>query len=77
MDGGLGSECVNKKHVLEWTLTQLKAKNTSKVQDLMYDSDEEIEDSFGGEWIVENLCPCDNVVVPTTTNESFWLMFVE
>jgi hypothetical protein len=43
----------------------------------MYDSDEEIEVSFGGEWIVENLCPCNNVVVPTITNESFWLMLVE
>ncbi len=29
------------------------------------------------EWIVDNLHPSDNVVVPTTTNEPFWLMLVE
>jgi hypothetical protein len=43
----------------------------------MYDSNEEIESGFGGEWIVENLCPSDNVIVPITTNESFWLMLVD
>jgi hypothetical protein len=60
MDGGPDNECVNKKHVPKWTLIGLRANNTSKVRDLMYDSNEEIEAGFGGEWIVENLCPSDN-----------------
>jgi len=58
-------------------LTILRVKNTSKVTDLMYNSDEEIEAGFGGEWIVENLCPSDNVVVPITTDEPLWLMLVD
>jgi hypothetical protein len=43
----------------------------------MYDLDEKIEATSVGEWIFENLCPCDNVVVLTRTNEPFWLMFVD
>jgi hypothetical protein len=43
----------------------------------MYDSKENIENGSGGEWIAENLCPCDNVVVPTATNEPFWLMLLD
>jgi hypothetical protein len=38
---------------------------------MMYDSDEEIEVGIEGEWIA------DNVVVPTPTNEPFWLMLVD
>ncbi len=41
---------------------------------MIYNLAEEIEASFGGEWIVENLCPSDNVAIPTTTYEPFWLM---
>jgi hypothetical protein len=40
----------------------------------MYNLDEEIEASFEGEWIVENLCLGDNVAISTTTDEPFWLM---
>jgi hypothetical protein len=28
------------------------------------------------EWIVENLCPSDNVIVPTAINKPFWLMLI-
>jgi hypothetical protein len=35
MDGDLNSECVKKKHILEWTLTRFRAKNTSEVKDMM------------------------------------------
>jgi hypothetical protein len=30
-----------------------------------------------GEWIANNLHPNDNVVIPTTTDEPFWLMLME
>ncbi len=43
---------------------------------MMYDSDKEIEACTEGEWIVDNLFPSDNVVIPTT-NEPFWLVLVE
>jgi hypothetical protein len=52
-------------------------KNTSEVKDLMYNLDEKIEVVFEGEWIAENLCPNDNMAIPTTTNEPFWLMLVD
>ncbi len=42
----------------------------------MYDSNKEIEAGTDGEWIVDNLCPSDNVAIPTT-NEPFWLMLIE
>ena len=44
------------------------------MRDLIYNLGEEIEANSGGEWIVENLCLGDNVAVPTTTDEPFWLM---
>ncbi len=42
----------------------------------MYDSNEEIEAGIGSEWIVENICPCDNVTIPILTDERFWFLFV-
>jgi hypothetical protein len=44
---------------------------------MMYDLDEEIEPSFGSEWITNNLCMGDNVVVPNTIDEPFQLMLVD
>ncbi len=46
----------------------IKGQEHFKVRDLMYDFDEKIEAGSRGEWISENLCPCDNVVVLTRTN---------
>ncbi len=43
---------------------------------MMYDSNEEIKASTASEWIVDNLCPSDNVIVPTIDGQ-FWLMLVE
>jgi hypothetical protein len=43
----------------------------------MYNFDEEIQVGSGGEWIAKNLCPSDNVVIPTTTDEPFWLVLVD
>jgi hypothetical protein len=43
----------------------------------MYDSYDEIEAGYGGEWIAKNLCPNDNIVVPITKDEPFWLMFID
>ncbi len=43
----------------------------------MYDLNENIEAGSGSEWILKNLCPCDNVALPTRTNEPFWLMLVD
>jgi hypothetical protein len=43
----------------------------------MYDPNEEIEASTGGEWIVDNLHPSDNIIIPITINEPFSLMLVE
>jgi hypothetical protein len=76
MDGDPSSECVNKKHVLEWILIWLRAKNTLEMRELMYDLNEDIEVGSWGEWIAENLCQSDNIIVPTTTNEPFWLMLI-
>ncbi len=71
------THCVNKDHVLEWILTCLRLENSCEVQEIMYDPNEEMEASIGGEWIVDNLHPSDNVVILITTNEPFWLMPVE
>jgi hypothetical protein len=62
---------VNKEHVLEWTLTWLRPKNNFKVQEMMYDLNEEIDVDIGSEWIVENLCPSDNVAMPTLIDKPF------
>ncbi len=43
---------------------------------MMYDSNEEIESNTRGEWIDDNLCPGDNVAIPTI-DEPFWIMLVE
>jgi hypothetical protein len=65
------TQCVNKDHVPEWILTHLRLKNTLEVRDIMYDPNEKIEVGIRGEWIADNLHPCDNVAIPTTTNEPF------
>jgi hypothetical protein len=44
---------------------------------MMYNSDEEIEVGTGGEWIVENLVPCDNVVVLSDTTNPFWILLMD
>ncbi len=49
------TECVNKKHVHELTLTYLRPKNILKVHKMMYDLDEEFKVGIGGEWIIDNL----------------------
>ncbi len=76
IDGNPENDYVNKEHVFEWTLTQLRPKSSLKVREMMYDSNEEIEVSIGGEWIVENLCLNDNVLVPTSIDEPFWILLV-
>ncbi len=43
----------------------------------MYDSYDEIEAGYGGEWIAKNLCPNDNIIVPIATNDSFWLLLID
>ncbi len=43
----------------------------------MYDPNEEIEVGTEGEWIANNLHLGDNVTIPTTIYEPFWLMLVE
>jgi hypothetical protein len=58
-------DCVDKEHVFKWTLTQLRPKNNGKVKGMMYNFDEDIEISIGGEWIAKNLFPNDNVVFAT------------
>jgi len=42
----------------------------------MYNSNEDIVAGSKGEWIVQNLCLGDNIIVPIVTYEPFWLMFV-
>jgi hypothetical protein len=44
---------------------------------MMYGNDEKIEVGIGGEWIANNLHVGDNVMVPTLTDEPFWLMLVD
>jgi Rps23 Pro-64 3,4-dihydroxylase Tpa1-like proline 4-hydroxylase len=55
----------------------LKPRNKSKVRQMMYNFNEEIEARTGGEWIANNLLPSDNVIVPTYTIDPFWLMLVD
>ncbi len=43
----------------------------------MYNSNEDIVAGSKGEWIVQNLCLGDNIIVPIVTYEPFWLMFVD
>jgi hypothetical protein len=43
---------------------------------MMYDSNEEKEASIGNEWIVENLCLSDIVIVLTSIDRPFWLLLV-
>jgi hypothetical protein len=43
----------------------------------MYNSDKKIKTSFKGEWIVDNLYPGDNIVVPIDVDGPFWLMLVD
>jgi hypothetical protein len=50
IDGSPKSDCVNREHVLEWTLTRLRPKNRLEVWEMMYDSNEEIEAGIGSEW---------------------------
>jgi hypothetical protein len=70
------ADCINKNNVLEWKLAHLRPRNSLEVREMMYDSNKEIEAGTDGEWIVDNLCPSDNVAIPTT-NEPFWLMLIE
>jgi hypothetical protein len=53
-DRNLEVECINKDHVLEWTLAHLRPRNSLEVQEMMYDSDEKIEASTEGERIFDN-----------------------
>jgi hypothetical protein len=39
---------------------------------MIHDIDEEIEIGIGNEWIVDNLCLSDNIMVSTPTNEPFF-----
>jgi len=71
------THCVNKDHVPKWILIYLRPKNILEVRDIMYDPNEDIEAGIGGEWIVDNLHPGDNVAIPTTIDEPFWLMLME
>jgi hypothetical protein len=42
----------------------------------MYDSDNEIEANIGSEWIAENICLSDNVLVRILIDEPFCLLLV-
>jgi hypothetical protein len=65
LDGSLKLGCENNEHVLKWTLTRLKLKNSLEVRQMMYDFDEEIEVGTSGEWIVKYLVPIDNAAIPS------------
>lgn len=43
---------------------------------MMYDSDNEIEANIGSEWIAENICLSDNVLVRILIDEPFCLLLV-
>lgn len=43
---------------------------------MMYESNEQIEAGTNSEWIIVNLCPCDNLAIPTSIDEPFWLLLV-
>jgi hypothetical protein len=45
----------------------LKLENSSKVRQMMYNFDEEIEVGTSSKWITNILSPSDNVIVPTNT----------
>jgi hypothetical protein len=77
IDYSLEFVCVYKGHVLEWTLTRLRPINPLHVREMIYDNDEEIKVRTGGEWIIDNLHPCGNIIVPTPTYEPFWLMLMD
>jgi hypothetical protein len=63
--------------VATWTLTRLRFQNIIEVREMMYNSDENIDTNFKGEWIVDNLYPGDNIVIPTDVDGPFWLMLVD
>jgi len=44
---------------------------------MMYNDNEEIEVGSRGEWIVDNLCPSDNIAIPIDVDEPFWLMLLD
>lgn len=69
--------CVHHEHVAKWTLTRLKLRNTAEVREMMYNDNEEIEVGSRGEWIVDNLCPSDNIAIPIDVDEPFWLMLLD
>jgi len=73
-------ECLeNLAHDTMFSCVDFSKNYTLKIQNEihdMHDLDEEIEASISNEWIAENLCPCDNVTIPTLTDEPFWLLLV-
>jgi hypothetical protein len=44
---------------------------------MMCNNDGKIEVGFEGEWIVDKLCPSDNITIPIDVDEPFWLMLVD
>ncbi len=44
---------------------------------MMYHLNEEIKVNIGSEWIAKNLCPGDNVAMPTLINKPFWQLLVD
>jgi hypothetical protein len=64
------------EHVQDWKLYRMSPRVPTQAQRL-YNLDEEVEASTGGEWIVDALCVGDNVAVRAQAeDEAFWLMLV-
>jgi hypothetical protein len=68
----LDYRCVYHEHVLDRTLTELKSRNAIEVREMMCNSDEEIEASTCGEWIVDNLYLGDNIII--LSFKVLWMM---
>jgi len=69
-------KCDSQSSFLARTFASPCLGHEPKVKVVTYDSNEEIEVGIDSEWIIENLCPCDNVVVPTSIDEPFWFLLV-
>ncbi len=55
----------------------MNVSNNTEVRDNMYEFDEKVEAGINKEWIVDNLCPDDNIIIVSHDDEHFWLMLVD
>jgi hypothetical protein len=71
MDRIRTERCENELHVHPWSLKRMKPCNGLKVKNMMFDSDEKVENGTGGEWITSAICVGDNVaiIVESETDE--------